>query len=147
MRATALAELGMTSAGPVVEGASEALVSGLDTPSLRDLAGRSNTTTLTDIREVLEATYEELGHAYPEPTGPEVLLLALEHYALEFLDGRMSARDLVSWAHRNVGHDGPDAAHPLVLLDDELDDDEVDPADAETEALARVRAFLDQRHA
>lgn len=147
LRATALTELGMTSAAPVIESAGEALVSGLDTPSLRDLAGRSNTTTLTDIREVLEATYEELGYTYPEPTSPELLLLALEYYALEYLDGRMSARDLVTWAHQNVGHEGPDAAHSLVLLDDELDDGDVDPADLEAEAEVRVRAFLVQRRA
>lgn len=147
LRATALAELGVTPAAPIVEAAGEALASGLDSPSLRDLAGRSNTTTLIDIRAVLDATYEELDLAYPDPTTPEVLLLALEHYSLEYLDDRMSARDLVKWAHENVGHEGPDVAQALVNLDDELDDGDVDPSDLEREALERVRAFLAQRPA
>lgn len=145
LRATALAELGVTSAAPIIDAAGEALVSGLDSPSLRDLAGRSNKTTLIDIREVLDATYEELNLAYPDRTSPEVLLLALEHYSLEYLDERMSAQDLIKWAHDNVGHDGPDVAQPLVNLDDELDDGNVDPSDLEWETLERVRAFLAQR--
>lgn len=146
-RATALAELGVTSAAPIVEAAGEALVSGLDSPSLRDLAGRSNKTTLIDIREVLDATYEELDIAYPDTTSSEVLLLALEHYCLEYMDERMSPRELLRWAHENLGHEGPEIAQPLVNLDDELDDGDVDPSDLEWETLERVRAFLAERPA
>lgn len=147
LRATALAELGVTSAAPIVEAAGEALVSGLDSPSLRDLAGRSNKSTLIDIRAALDATYDELDLAYPDPTSSEVLLLALEHYCLEYLDERMPARDLIKWAHENIGHEGPEIAQPLVNLDDELDDGDVDPSDLEWETLERVRAFLAQHPA
>lgn len=40
----------------------------------------------------------------------------------QFLDGELSLRELSTWAHQTIGHEGEDDLQPFVVLDDIYDD-------------------------
>ncbi len=89
----------------VVEAACEALVAGLDSPALRDLAGLYPDTPNELLRLVAEDVVAELG--LDLPVGDDALnLYVLRTQARKVLDGRTTPRELTEWAFSNRGaHD------------------------------------------
>lgn len=104
----------------VVDAAAQALVAGLDSPALRELAGMPRGTNWSELRGVLARTLEQLGVSFDlEPETAQIL--ALRFVCRRHLAGDISMREASTWAHTFVGHEGAELAHDLVILDDELD--------------------------
>lgn len=140
-----LSRLGVKPLATLIDAACDALVAGIDSPSLRDLAGHSVHETYVDVDEIVEATFRELGLPTASLADEKAALYALEHYCLEYLAGRMRACDLAAWAHSNIGHEGPEIAQPIVDLDDDVDAGRLAAKRFESEAQLRVREFLRAR--
>lgn len=106
----------------VIMAAAEALAQGVDTPSLRELAGIStHFISPWSLTVIARAAFEELGLHLPEPRSPEAQTMAMKAMCRQLRDGLVTARTLTDWAHSHIGHDGPDALQDLVELDDEYD--------------------------
>lgn len=106
----------------VIDAATECLVVGLDSPSLRILAGASPRESMFELEPLTLASLEELGNAQLLQTN--IQREALRALSRRFRRGAISARDLAAWAHTHVGHDGPADCQPLVVLDDMYDEGE-----------------------
>jgi len=96
------------------------LVLGYDSPSLALLAGIDPLASRFEVVDLVSQMLDEFGVAYlldgsAERAGLEVRLRRL-------IRGRIPLRDVSSWAHRWIGHDGADELQPFVLLDDIYDD-------------------------
>jgi hypothetical protein len=103
-------------ASDLIDAATQALVDGLDSPTLRELAGESPRESWFVLSPMVERTLEELGI-------PDLLAKAPERAALEvmvrrFQAGSVNAHSLVCWAHQNIGHYGGPECQPFVDLDD-----------------------------
>lgn len=105
----------------LIRAACDALVVGVDSPSLRELAGLSDRDSWWTVQPLVEAALDELGLKYPGPDPEEIQLAAAQAMCARLLDGRITARDLATWAHRTIGHEGSPQLQPLVNLDDWLD--------------------------
>jgi hypothetical protein len=122
-QAAALWSLDPADASEVVLASCDALVAGLDTPSLRMLAaasirelhGRGH-----QIAELLQAALEELGMSYYPPGSLAGREAAVRAMADRVLSGDMSPRALTTWAHNTFGHDLA-LAEPFAQLDDVYD--------------------------
>jgi hypothetical protein len=126
----------------LVDSATNCLVAGLDSPSLCVLAGTSKVETQFIVEPLVADTLDELGEAAILDTPPE--RGALEAMIRRFLDGRLTTRELSSWAHSAIGHDGPDDCQPFVLLDDIYDWESAgsDPDELARQARLEAEAFL-----
>ena len=100
----------------LINAATDLLVAGFDSPSLRMLAGVSRNESRSVIQSLLEDTLAELDLAWLLVISPERVLLEsmLRHY----LSGALGLRELAAWAHRNIGHDGDAGCQPFVTLYD-----------------------------
>ena len=133
-------------AGEVIDAATSCLVVGLDTPALRELAGESATESSYVVEGLIRQCLEELAVSDVLELDPE--LAAATAMIRRFLAGSVSARELASWAHRVIGHEGASSLQPFVELDDEYDLLGVNgatEADLEAFAHADAVAFLDGR--
>ena len=103
----------------VIDAAIGCLVTDLDGEALRMLAGASARDSIFELEPlILKAVAElEVGDVLEGP--PQ--LGALVVMARRHLEGNVSARDLASWAHTHIRHDGPLECEPLVVLDDMYD--------------------------
>ena len=104
----------------VIDAATDCLVAGLDSPSLRMLAGASPRASMLELEPLIFASLEELGRA--DLLQRNIQREALRTMSRRFARGAMSARELAAWAHTHVGHDGPEDCQPLVVLDDMYDE-------------------------
>ncbi|MEI7059240.1 hypothetical protein WBG06_25695 [Nocardioides sp. CCNWLW239] len=127
----------------VVDSAVEALVVGLDSPSLRELAGVDKDASWGEIDNLILRIVDELG--VPHPTEESSLRLDLRRRSAKVLVGEVEPIDLAAWGHRRVGHDGPADLRALTLLDEEYTFLEevvpywvVEDRPAQMEALDRV---------
>jgi hypothetical protein len=120
--AVAMWQVGSINSPVVVDRAVGALVAGLDTPGLRDLAGRVSDENWFEMRDLIEETFSELGAPLPQIDTDASILLALQFMCQQFASGQVSARELAKWAHAHVGHEGPALAQDLVVLDDAFDE-------------------------
>ena len=118
--------------------AAHALVAGLDTPALRELAGLSAASSWSDVQSVAVAAFRELRLRFPEWRSDEGKRDALRTLARRYQQRELSARELTAWAHVNIGHDGPDDLTDFAELDDELD-----LAESGIGSVAAVAAELD----
>jgi hypothetical protein len=103
----------------VIDAATNCLVAGLDSPALRVLAGTPASESSFAVEPVIVETLDELG--LMDVDGSDAEVGALRAMCRRFLAGNISARELTSWAHGNIGHDGATPCQPLVNLDDEYD--------------------------
>ena len=104
----------------VVRGACDALIAGLDSPSLRILAGLTRAEADYHVSGILPAALAELGlEFYPRDSrgGQEAAARAL---AAQAVSGSLTPRELAAAIHRHFGHSLPLAGH-LAALDDEYD--------------------------
>ncbi|MHA6765314.1 hypothetical protein [Streptacidiphilus sp. PAMC 29251] len=116
----ALWSIGAAQAHEVVSAACDALVAGLDSPTLGILASRTRAEADYDVPEILPAALEELGLSYYPPgsrAGEEAVVRAL---AGRLLAGELTPRELAARAHQHFGHRLP-LAERLAELDDEYD--------------------------
>jgi hypothetical protein len=140
--AVALWEVSPTiGADEVIAAAVDALVAGVDSPSLRELAGISAKESYWTVRPLVVATFDELEIPYPGPGRDEIEIAAACVMCQRLLDGRLTARDLAIWAHRTIGHEGAARLRPIAVLDDVYDVSGCDGDTAEElEVVARAAA-------
>lgn len=127
---------GLCNASDVVDVATDALVAGLDSPSLVLLAGTTRADADVDIHDLLPDAMEELHLPYFGWNHPDSRLLAAAGLAREHVDGRLPACDLCRIIHSRFGHCAHDLIEPL--------DDEYDVLDfswTPTEAQLEHRVF------
>jgi len=105
----------------VAEAATRALVAGLDSPSLRELAGLYADADEQDTGPLVDVVIAELG--LDLPAGDDLVVLGFLHVVgRRALTGAIAPRWVTAWAHGHVGHDGPASMLGLVVADDEYDD-------------------------
>ncbi|WP_344117775.1 hypothetical protein [Streptomyces blastmyceticus] len=137
----ALWSIGGIRAIKVVDAACNALIAGLDSPTLRTLAACTRAEAGYDVPELLPKALSELGldfYPYDSDAGREAAARAL---AGQMLAGEMTPRELAFHIHQNFGHELP-LAERLAELDDEYDileygDRTAEQVDAEVAAEAR----------
>ncbi|GAA2721904.1 MULTISPECIES: hypothetical protein [Streptomyces] len=116
----ALWSLGALRAAHVVDAACDALLAGLDSPTLRMLAACTTTEADYEVAELLPATLDELGLTFfprGSQAGKEAAARAL---ATRTLTGAMSPRQLAFQIHQLFGHE-LDLTARLAAYDDEYD--------------------------
>lgn len=104
----------------VFDTATDLLVLGYDTPALRQLAGLSPGDSFYEVEPAVAAALDELEIG-------DLLDTSADRAGLEarlglFLDGRLTLRELSTWAQQMIGHEGEDDLQPFVMLDDIYDD-------------------------
>lgn len=105
----------------LIECACAALVAGVDSPALRELAGLPYDADYWSTTGIAERTFEELfGFPLPAPVG-ELWEYTLSAMARRHLAGSLDAHDLTYWSYAAIGHEGIAAAQRLVELDDDYD--------------------------
>jgi len=128
----------------IVDAATNALVAGLDSQSLRVLAGTLPAAAAVEVPELLPRAMGELGLAFARG-GTDGQLPAARALARELTTGAVSARALVARMHRVFGHDTHALIEPLVVLDDVYDILEFtgqDEADVERQVLEAAERLL-----
>ncbi|MGC4803830.1 hypothetical protein [Micromonospora sp. DT233] len=150
--AAALWSVGSVPATDVISAACDCLVAGVDSPSLRILAGISPASggESDDLRRWLRDALVELSLAYYQEGSGEGEEAAVRVMARRLLAGTITPPDLTSWAYRYVTAKGSPIAHELVRLDGSYElaqftDAEVTVLDAEVIAEARRLAESDPR--
>ena len=147
--ATALRSIRQGTAADVIEAACDCLVAGVDSPSLRILAGVSPSAGSQELIQWLEPTLGELGLTYFPEGGQEGEDAAVRVMATRLLAGALSPRELARWAHAVIGHDGTPLAEELVMLDDVYDTleyGEQTEADTDARVLAEARRLTASHH-
>jgi len=141
--ARALLVMGVAGLRVAVDAAVDGLVAGLDNEPLRELAGLPAATGSSELEDLLDQTITTFDPAYPTMSDSDAVTLVARRYALRYLDGSLTARQLSSWAHSTIGHEGADEAQPLVRLDDELDMRDSGVARQPIDSDAIIRQFLE----
>lgn len=103
----------------LIHTAVQALVAGVDSPALAELAGRYPDDPWSVLGQATDAVVHELDLAVPEPD--DVNVVRLRWQLEELLAGTLTPRELAAWAHSELGHNGIAAAQPFVVADDEYD--------------------------
>jgi len=127
----------------VVDAATNLLVVGVDSPSLRELAGTSSRESQWVVEPLIQATLEELG--LTRLLAGSAQRASLEVMLRRFLAAKVSVRVLGQWAHGRIGHDGDRDCQPFVELDDILDEYEMcgrELEDLEDAVRKAARQFL-----
>ncbi|MBT2497644.1 hypothetical protein J7E25_00875 [Agromyces sp. ISL-38] len=104
-----------------IDAATRALVQGVDSSPLRELAGAATDMNVFELGALIDAALSSAGIDVSEMTEDQALQLSARHYVRCVLRGQMSARECAGWAHSRIGHEGPDWAQELVELDDDYD--------------------------
>jgi hypothetical protein len=122
--------------------ATNALVAGVDSPSLRVLAGL-RASDYADARDLFTAAVDELGLARPTPD--EARWYFVRRWARAMVDGAISpyeASRMIWWrGWEELGH--PDSLTVFVGLASEWEDDEARRPLFEADMLTAARALLD----
>ncbi|MGO4144566.1 hypothetical protein AB4Y77_05725 [Paenarthrobacter sp. YAF11_1] len=124
-----------------ISAATNALVEGHDGQALRELAGASLHINVFELGVLIDDALKELDVATGDMTKDDAQLVAAYHYASRAIKGILPLRDLASWAHRVVGHEGHLIAQELVDLDDAYD--AYDGWGGEPDAMQVVIRFMD----
>jgi hypothetical protein len=120
--AVALWEVGSTF-GPaeVIAAATDALVVGVDSPTLRELAGASARDDYWTLRRLIGGAFNELSIPVATAGTDEVQIAAARVMAKRVINGSLTPSEFARWAHTTVGHEGAPHLQPLVDLDDAWD--------------------------
>lgn len=116
----------------LIQTATAALVSDVDTPSLRILAGESGAALYWSLKPLVEATLDELGRQYPQGEARQVA--ALRAMCRRLQRGVIDEQGLAFWVLHAIGWDGTREARELL---------ELRSAYLEVEALGLDREVLD----
>jgi hypothetical protein len=90
----------------VISAAVDALVAGVDSPTLRELAGASVRDDYWTLRSMVEGTFEELSIPMPAPGTDEMQIAATRVMARRVINGLLTPSEFARWAHTTIGHDG-----------------------------------------
>ena len=104
-----------------IDAATRALIEGLDSAPLRELASAAPDINVFELGDLLEAALGAAGIDIQELTDDDALHLVARQHAESVLRGDMRAREFAGWAHASIGHEGPAWAQDLVELDDQFD--------------------------
>lgn len=104
-----------------IKAATRALLEGLDSEPLRELAGASPDINVFELGALIESAMRSAGVDTSEMTEDDALRLVARHYAEQVMRWQMPAREFAGWAHSRIGHEGPAWAQELVELDDRYD--------------------------
>jgi hypothetical protein len=108
--------------GEVIDAATECLVQGVDSPSLRELAGASPRESHFVLDELITATVAEL--SLLELLEGDVQRGALEAMLRKMLAGQITPREVARWAYRQIGYEGGPECDEFVNMDDLYDESE-----------------------
>jgi hypothetical protein len=111
-----------THAGEVIDAACECLVAGSDTEALRELAGASLRDSSFVLDPLILRTLDELGLS--DALEVDLQRSAMLVLARRLATGRITPRQLASWAHAHIGHEGSAECQPFVNFDDMYDEAE-----------------------
>ena len=100
----------------VVAAATDALVAGLDSPSLRELAGLPHDTNWGETASVIAAAISELGVAFDPADRDQSQVLALRYVCRRYLANELRIEAVANWAETFIGYEGAAAAQDLVRL-------------------------------
>ena len=136
-----------TTFGPdaVIAAAADALVVGVDSPTLRELAGASARDDYWTLRPLVEGALEELSIHRPDPGSDEIQIAATRVMAKWLISGALTPSEFARWAHATIGHEGAHQLQPLVDLDDAYDVTDYTgdtPADLDEVARSMARSLL-----
>ncbi|MEV3854941.1 hypothetical protein AB0J38_11500 [Streptomyces sp. NPDC050095] len=138
--------MGEIRATDVVTAACDALVDGLDSPTLRILAACTRAEADYDVPDLLPRALDELGltfYSVSSVAGQEAAARAL---AARMLAGEMTPRELAFRIHQRFGHELP-LAERLAELDDDYDVLEYgDRTPAQVDADVTAEALRLARH-
>ncbi|MFD6564575.1 hypothetical protein [Micromonospora profundi] len=117
--AAILWSVGSDTAADVIAAACDCLVAGVDSPTLRILAGISPArgSESDELRRWLEGTLTELSLTYYPEGSREGEEEAVRIMARRLLAETITPRDLTSWAHRFITWDGTPLAEQLIGLE------------------------------
>lgn len=106
----------------LVAASSELLALGIDGEAIVALASKVVTplTSPFETDDLVADAREQLRMSPLDERGTTVRLTQAQ--LRRWQRGELSDRQLTSWAHRTIGHDGPEALEELVLLDDLMDE-------------------------
>lgn len=112
-----------TTFGPeeVIAAATDALAAGVDSSTLRELAGASARDDYWTLHPLVEGALEELSIPMPASGTDEIQIAATRVMAKRLIDGDLTPSEFVRWAHATIGHEGALQLQPLVNLDDAWD--------------------------
>jgi hypothetical protein len=112
-----------TTFGPdaLIAAAGDALVAGVDSPTLRELAGASARDDYWTLRPLVEGALEELSIPLPAPGSDEIQIAATRVMAKRVINGALTPSEFARWAHGTIGHQGAPELQPLVDFDDAYD--------------------------
>ncbi|GAA2704739.1 hypothetical protein ACFY2R_09735 [Micromonospora olivasterospora] len=121
--AATLWSVGSAPATDVIDAACACLVAGVDSPTLRILAGISPTpgSESDELRRWLRDALEELSLAYYREGSREADEEGLRIMAGRLLAKSITARDLTSWAYGFITYDGTPLARELIDLENTYD--------------------------
>lgn len=119
--AAAYWSVGERSNQDVVDTACEALVAGLDTQGLRELAGVFHADADWQVRLLLPVALEELGLEFFERGSHEGQVAALRVMARYCVAGTMVPRALAAWAHHWFRHGENPQIERFLGFDDEYE--------------------------
>ena len=130
-----------------INAATHALVAGLDSPALRELAGASRHDGRWTLDPLVESVAEDF--ALPVEGHEETQARAAGAMCRKAVRRETSLREVAAWAHQVIGHEGASEVQPLVELDDQYDLVDIGPTtlqDVEaTAALLVARLANDLR--
>ncbi|TCB99206.1 hypothetical protein E0H26_07375 [Micromonospora zingiberis] len=118
--AAALWSVGSSTPADVIEAACACLVAGVDSPTLRILAGLPSTPAgeSDELRRWLPAALAELSLAFHPENSREAQEAAVRIMASRLLAGAITPSELTSWAYHCITIEGTPIAYALVRLDD-----------------------------
>jgi hypothetical protein len=119
--ATALWNVGYGTAADVVDAACDALVAGVDGPSLRMLAGVMRRHADSEVPEHVEAALVDVGLHYHQRGSRDAEEAAIRVLAARVVAGALEPEALTVWARIRYGHDAQPLAERLVELDEVYD--------------------------
>ncbi|MCP2050027.1 UNVERIFIED_ORG: hypothetical protein J3D58_004099 [Paenarthrobacter nicotinovorans] len=142
LTARALWILKQNAATPAISAATNALVEGYDSESLRELAGASPDINVFQLGTLIVDALSSLGMAAGTMTREDAQLAATHYYASQVLAGNLRIRELTRWVHRTIGHEGHPMVQDLVVLDDSFDAFD-DGWGAEPDGMSVLTGFFD----
>jgi hypothetical protein len=104
----------------VVAAATDALVAGLDSPALRELAGLPDDTAWGDTAHVITTTMTELGVTFDPADLERSQVLALRYVCRRYLANELTIAAVAEWAESFIGYDGAAAAQDVVRLSGDI---------------------------
>jgi len=115
----------------LVQTATSALVLGVDMPSIRYLAGETDTASYWALRPYVEAMLDALGLDYPRGQAGEVA--GMRSMCRRLLRGAISEQRLTTWVLHSIGWEGTSEAREFLELESAYS--EVDALELDVKAL------------